>query len=628
MMDFNDNKAGMTGIDKERVQKIINDNTSPSFEGHAKKRKQRIDARIKRYKDVIDKLTLDQIHQAQAEMDILVHALEEERDLSHYAVHVDMDAFYAAVEMRDDPSLRSIPIAVGSDSMLSTSNYTARRFGVRAAMPGFIAKKLCPQLKIIPGCLEKYRQVSSVAREIFRDYDPDFCAHSLDEAYMDLTTYVRNRSHTVEHERIRYMGECVCRLPLVAKNEINQLANAEITDELCTRCKKLRKCIRDRVTFGMDIDEIVREMRFRVEQAVGLTCSAGTIWFLRIAPNFMLAKVCSDINKPNGQFHLLNEREAILTFMKDLPIRKISGIGPVTEAVLKGIGLEKCGDLYERRGVLENLCNELVDSLSDHKIRGGRAVTVKMKFSTFNVITSVDYVVSDVDRLFTLCSKLVRQEMCDGHADNKYLRLLGIRLTRLVFEDEKVQSSNLLYSFWKRQETNSAEMEYVNDTLNDSLLPPARVSKSDNTIGSASKPDDISEVVCFDAQPCPICQVTLSKDLALVNRHIDECLNRQAISELRDIPNTTRATVKCENPKDMPSKRRIVKRKVSKISKNSLDNYFAKRPTEKQDLIAENGGRSVDDNFNSVIPSSEEQLPRRYLRIYDSISPVNSYNTL
>ena len=84
-------------------------------------------------------------------------------------MHVDMDMFYAAVEMRDNPSLRDVPMAVGGVGMLSTSNYLARKFGVRAAMPGFIGKKLCPQLVIVPGNMEKYSQVSQVVRAVFRD---------------------------------------------------------------------------------------------------------------------------------------------------------------------------------------------------------------------------------------------------------------------------------------------------------------------------------------------------------------------------------------------------------------------------------------------------------------------------
>ncbi|VDN95078.1 unnamed protein product [Brugia pahangi] len=619
MLPFSNSKTGTVGVDKEHIQKIINENTSSNFEGYAKKRKERIDARIKYYNNIMAKFTPHQILQAQAEMDALVDLLEKERDLSRYAVHVDMDAFYAAVEMRDDPSLRNIPMAVGSNLMLSTSNYAARRFGVRSAMPGFIAKKLCPQLRIVHGCFDKYREASSVARKIFRDYDPDFYADGLDEAYLDLTTYIQNRFRTgsgtilgcyaidhffctyfkihfaVEHERIRYMGECVCRLPLVAENEIHHLNKAEITEEICTKCKKLRKCVRDHITFGVDIDEVVREMRFRVEQAVGLTCSAG------IAPNSLLAKVCSDINKPNGQYRLLNEREAVLTFLKDLPIRKISGIGPVMEAVLKGIGLEKCVDLYERRGIisllftqrsyeyflrialgisqtLESLCNELINSLPSHGIRGGRTVTVKMKFSTFDVITrccSVDYMICDVNRLFALCSKFVRREMHDGHDSDKYLRLLGVRLAHLVFKNEKVESPYPLYLFWKRRES----IGYISDASNDSLLlPPLKLDSNGEDSDGVSR-----EMIYLDQpQPCPICKITLPKELSLVNQHIDECLNRQVISELQDAQNANKTTLKCGSPKDKIPKKKLAKGTVppNKTPKNSLENYLTRTPAK------------------------------------------------
>uniref|UniRef100_A0A1I7V9P9 DNA polymerase kappa n=1 Tax=Loa loa TaxID=7209 RepID=A0A1I7V9P9_LOALO len=602
MLAFDDSKTGMAGIDKEHVQKIINENTSPDFEEYAKKKKVRIDAKIKRYQNIAAKFTPHQILQAQAEMDVLVGILEEERDLSRYAVHVDMDAFYASVEMRDDPSLRHIPMAVGSNSMLSTSNYAARRFGVRSAMPGFIAKKLCPHLKIISGSFEKYREASSVARKIFRDYDPDFHADGLDEAYINLTTYIQNRFLTgsAEHERIRYMGECVCRLPLITENEMYHLVSAEITEEICTKCKKLRKCVRDRITFGVDVDEIVHEIRFRVEQAVGLTCSAG------IAPNSLLAKVCSNINKPNGQYRLLNEREAVLNFLKDLPIRKISGIGPVTEAVLKGIGLEKCGDLYEQRGIisllftqrsceyflriargishtLESLCNELIDSLPDHRVRGGRTVTVKMKFSTFDVITrccSVDYMISDVDRLFALCSKFVRREMHNDHGSDKYLRLLGVRLAHLVFENEKIEPSNPLCSFWKQKETESTALGYISDDASNNSLLLSNL-KFDRNFDIEDGLDGTSQEVVHlaEPQPCPICKVALPKKLTLVNQHIDECLNRKAISELQNDQNTINATVDGGSPEDKTPKKRLMKRKVSNtIPKNSLENYLIKRP--------------------------------------------------
>ena len=100
---------------------------------------------------------------------------------------LDMDMFYAAVEIRDNPELKDLPVAVGDTYMISTSNYVARKYGVRAAIPGFIAKKLCPQLVFIPHHGEKYRQVGEIVRTIAAEYDPKFRSFSLDEVYMDIT---------------------------------------------------------------------------------------------------------------------------------------------------------------------------------------------------------------------------------------------------------------------------------------------------------------------------------------------------------------------------------------------------------------------------------------------------------
>ncbi|KAK5772436.1 hypothetical protein PVK06_048725 [Gossypium arboreum] len=141
--------------------------------------------------------------------------LESTRDLSRIRLHVDMDAFYAAVETLSNPLLKGKPMAVGSMSMISIANYEARKFGVRAAMTGFIALKLCPDLIFIP--------------TVFWDYDPNFMAASLDEAYLDITKVCEKRSIT-----------------------------------------------------GV---EIAKELRSRVYEETGLICSAG------VAPNRLLAKV-------------------------------------------------------------------------------------------------------------------------------------------------------------------------------------------------------------------------------------------------------------------------------------------------------------------------------------------------
>ncbi|VDK34998.1 unnamed protein product [Gongylonema pulchrum] len=251
------------------------------------------------------------------------------------------------------------------------------------------------------------------------------------------------------------------------------------------------------------------------------------MYFAGIAPNSVLAKVCSDINKPNGQFRLMNEREAVLAFLKDLPLRKMIGIGPATEAILKGIGLQRCGDLYAQRGLLpllftqynaehflriglgifhvyeseetasrrksisneetfhatadlktlleitSKLCCELIESLSPRGILGGRTATVKMKYTTFDVITrcsSVEYTISDTDRLYAICSKIVQQEM---HNNPRQLRLIGVRLSRLVFEDEEKAKPSLktLPSFWTSAQANSKTSELMNDLSTDSAMP-------------------------------------------------------------------------------------------------------------------------------------------------------------
>lgn len=111
----------------------------------------------------------------------MIRDLEDARDLTQCICHIDMDAFYASVEELDNPELVKVPMAVGDMSMLCTSNYLARTYGVRSAMPGFIAKKLCPQLTMIPLHFPKYIAASNKVRAVFERYDPHFLPMSLDE---------------------------------------------------------------------------------------------------------------------------------------------------------------------------------------------------------------------------------------------------------------------------------------------------------------------------------------------------------------------------------------------------------------------------------------------------------------
>jgi DNA polymerase-4 len=201
-------------------------------------------------------------------------------------IHCDCDCFYAAVEMRDDPSLRDLPIAIGGKSdrrgVVATCNYKAREYGVRSAMPTGQALKLCPDLVVVPGTMSKYREAAQQIRQIFYRYTDKVEPLSLDEAYLDVTD----------------CRECHGSATLIAE-EIRQV--------------------------------IARE--------VGVTASAG------IAPNKFLAKVASDLNKPDGQYVITPPD--IDAFVETLEVKRIFGVGKVTNEKLRRLGIETCGDLQQ-----------------------------------------------------------------------------------------------------------------------------------------------------------------------------------------------------------------------------------------------------------------------------------------
>jgi len=195
-------------------------------------------------------------------------------------VHIDMDAFYASIELRERPELVGRPVAVGGRSrrgVLTTANYEARQYGVKSAMPVFQALRLCPQLVCLPVRFDLYREESRRIRGILEGYTPLVEPLSLDEAYLD----------------------------------VSQL--------------------------GRDGAELALEIRTRILDRTGLTASAG------IAPNKMLAKIASDWRKPNGQFRLRPPQ--VPAFLRELPVRKLWGVGPRSAERLKLRGIHTCGQL-------------------------------------------------------------------------------------------------------------------------------------------------------------------------------------------------------------------------------------------------------------------------------------------
>ena len=199
-------------------------------------------------------------------------------------LHVDMDAYYAAVEIRDNPSLRGLPLVVGGEGrgVVLTASYEARKFGVRSAMPGFKARQLCPNLVFVRPRFDAYVEASNKTREIFARYTDLIEPRSLDEAFLDVTD-----NHA-----------------------------------------------------GKFAVQIAREIKASIKEEVGITCSVG------IGQNKLIAKIASDYQKPDGLTVVPPER--VLEFMEKLPLRAIPGVGPVTEKWLIKQGYNLCKDVWPK----------------------------------------------------------------------------------------------------------------------------------------------------------------------------------------------------------------------------------------------------------------------------------------
>jgi DNA polymerase-4 len=198
-------------------------------------------------------------------------------------VHIDMDAFYASVEQRDDPQLRGKPVVVawrGNRSVVCAASYEARRFGVRSAMPAIRAERICPHAVFLPPDFPRYRAVSRLAREIFRRHTDLVEPLSLDEAYLDVT---ENKTG----------------LPTATR--------------------------------------VARIIRDQIREELNLTASAG------VAPNKFLAKIASDWRKPDGLFVI--QPEEVDSFLLPLPVGRLPGVGKVTEEKLKRFEIQTVKDL-------------------------------------------------------------------------------------------------------------------------------------------------------------------------------------------------------------------------------------------------------------------------------------------
>ncbi|EFY91917.1 DNA polymerase kappa [Metarhizium acridum CQMa 102] len=286
-------KAGQEKVDQSKVSEIIyNASRGSKFFNREEVRDKILTKKIEQILARKRQLEQADLTQELRSADRVIHQFELSRDLTQHIVHIDCDAFYAAVEQLERPELKEVPFAVGG-GVLTTCNYVARQFGCRSGMAGFVAKKLCPSLILIKPNFQKYTAKAQEIREILADYDPRFESASIDEAYLNITEYCHDKHATPA--------------------------------------------------------EVIEQMRREIYQKTDITVSAG------IAANTKLAKICSNINKPNGQYVLPSDRTSIMTFMRDLPTRKVNGIGRVLERELLELGVRTCGDIYEHRKYLNLL---------------------------------------------------------------------------------------------------------------------------------------------------------------------------------------------------------------------------------------------------------------------------------
>jgi DNA polymerase-4 len=343
-------------------------------------------------------------------------------------LHVDMDAFYASVEQRDNPGLRGRPVAVGGDpagrGVVCAASYEARAFGVRSAMPTARALRLCPDLIVIHPDFSRYRAVSSAVFEIFRSVTPLVEPLSLDEAYLDVTENT--------------LGE----------------------------------------SLGM---KVAQRLKAEIRSATGLTASAG------VAPNKFLAKIASGWHKPDGLTVIAPER--VETFLQALPIDALWGVGPVTARRLRAHGIERLVDVRVRRieelravvgsaagwlqalaqgvderpvepnrprksvgnettfahdlidtGAVRAAVDELARDVADWLTRKsvfGRTVTLKVRYSDFTTITRSDSKDTPAQDADTIASRAVAL-LARTDAGRRPIRLLGVSVHNLQHSPDPV----------------------------------------------------------------------------------------------------------------------------------------------------------------------------------------------
>lgn len=298
-------------------------------------------------------------------------------------IHIDMDCFYAAVEMRDFPELRNIPIAVGGDgprSVLCTCNYQARKFGVRSAMSAIKAKQLCPELTIVNCRMDVYKEAAKHIREIFLRYTDQIEPLSLDEAYLDVT-------------------------------------DSDLCQGSATR--------------------IAQKIRSDIFMELNLTASAG------VAPNKFLAKIASDENKPNGQCIISPDK--VSKFVEQLSLKKIPGIGPKTFEKLNRYGFHTCADVRASNvRELQNIVGKFANSLylKAHGV-DNRELEVCRERKSLAIETTLAHDIKTVDECQEVIDALHKKLLnrLEPHKNRKIIKQ-GVKLKFADFNQTTVETQS------------------------------------------------------------------------------------------------------------------------------------------------------------------------------------------
>lgn len=497
-------KAGMDGIDRSRIDAIIlRESGDSAYMQQQRKRDQAVNEKIEQMKKRLQehehskgknwRLSIER----QLEPEIL--ELTRGRRPQSTCVVVDMDMFFFACELLTRPELAEVPACVGT-GMILTSNYCARQYGVRSAMAGWIGDKLVSELSNgtqhlihVPSNFELYTVKSHEVRDVLAEYDPHLRAYSLDEAYLDVGPYILLRLENSDwtHEQIRDA--------LKDKTKDSEtMPNAEAAS--LEHDEQLQISIDDELSrFPSHIvmataSKVVEEMRQKVTEATGgLTCSAG------LASNFILAKIASDKNKPNGQLLVGPSHQDILDFCAELPTRKIPGIGRVTDKMLHAFDITNVRQLYEQRALvrflftpatarfllsaslgcsssyaggkvsdrkgisrertfppgqpwpqvqsrLEDIARTLSADMRAKDLRA-HTITVKVKLHTFDVLSrsrtmAHGFYLQEPDDMVKVATELVLELKKQHKGGTFSVRLLGVRCSNFQGEDERADAAN------------------------------------------------------------------------------------------------------------------------------------------------------------------------------------------